>query len=70
MTDRKLIKGNYYSCQHQKLGKENCNTCSSVRGGMIDTELKDLKCSECKKSRGNIYIMKGNGTNETRYQVY
>ena len=27
MSDRKLTKGTYYSCQHQELNKNECNTC-------------------------------------------
>jgi hypothetical protein len=29
MADRKLTKGTYYSCSHQKLSNSKCNTCET-----------------------------------------
>jgi len=31
MSDKKLSKGTYYSCSHQKLSNNSCNTCKQER---------------------------------------
>ncbi|KLL03465.1 MAG: hypothetical protein MRERV_40c001, partial [Mycoplasmataceae bacterium RV_VA103A] len=31
MSERKLVKGTYYSCQHQQLSSSKCNTCDTER---------------------------------------
>jgi hypothetical protein len=66
MSDRKLTKGNHYSCQHQELGKSICKTCSSGGGGV---EAKTLPCSKCKKKLGNIIKTSFNTGTETHYKV-
>jgi len=33
MSDKKLSKGTYYSCSHQKLNNSSCNTCKQEREG-------------------------------------
>src|SRR5215204_4986296 len=67
MSDQKLTKGDFYSCQHQELGKRSCNTCNKGGGGSID--IKNLPCSKCKKSLGNIYKTSTPYGTETHYKV-